>query len=88
MCRETRGDVHQIKRKRGGGGGEVIFAVNQSKQKGVSLGDELGGIKANSIWCGLLQSPQEVELEKWLAVKVREIVREIVSSSSDLDFLL
>lgn len=66
----------------------MIFAVNQSKQKGVSLGDELGGIKANWIWCGLLQSPQEVELGKWLAVKVREIVREIVSSSSDLDFLL
>lgn len=41
----------------------MIFAVNQSKQKGVSLGDELGGIKANWIWCGLLQSlPQEVEL--------------------------
>lgn len=29
-----------------------------------------------------------MELGKWLAVKVREIGREIVSSSSDLDFLL
>lgn len=50
MRRETRGDVHQIKRERKAGEG-MIFAVNQSKQKGVSLGDELGGIKANWIWC-------------------------------------